>query len=70
MAHSTPKLHSNHYLLHGIYEATKKHYQQGRVRKRERPIADAEQLKAYTGKQQNPSQNTSSITTQVAESLF
>lgn len=55
MAHSTTKLHSNHYCLSDIYEATKKHYQQGGERKMERPTADSEHLKAYT--RRNFSQN-------------
>lgn len=37
---------------HDTYEGTDEHYQQGGEQKMERPTADSEQLKAYTGNQQ------------------
>lgn len=39
-------------ILHDTYEGTDEHYQQGGEEKMERPTADSEQLKPYTGNQQ------------------
>lgn len=50
MAH--PKNYAAVTILHDTYEGTDEHYQQSGEQKMERPTADSEQLKAYTGNQQ------------------